>query len=68
MFAWSRTWYAERDGKYYNFDMKKQRDSICNTMDLGFRKVSASEAYNHFSDMVQVPWRTFDNFIKQIIR
>jgi len=59
MFAWSRTWYAEKDGIVYNFDMKKQRDECCR--EYGFRLMSASEAYEHYPQ-TKVPWQTYDHF------
>ena len=60
MFAWTRTWYAKKDGIYYNFDMKKQRDDA--VKNHGFCKVKAQEAYQHYQ--IQVPWRKYHEFIK----
>lgn len=64
MFAWTRTWYAKRDGVYYNFDMKRQRDDAVNNH--GMVEVSAIEAYKHFKEMVQVPWETYEKVIKEV--
>ncbi len=61
MFSWSRTWYAKRDGKYFNFEMKRQRDEACR--EYGFEKVSAKEAYDHYP-YIQIEWRKYENFIR----
>lgn len=62
MFAWSRTWYAEKDGKYYNFEMKKQRDEACRC--YGFTKVPASVAYKHYPH-IKIEWRKYQKFIEE---
>lgn len=62
MFAWTRTWYSEKDGVYYNFDMKRQRDEAVRL--YGHRLVFATEAYNHYPQMKQVPWRNYSDFVK----
>lgn len=46
MFAWSRTFYAMKNGVYYNFEAKKDRDTAVNSH--GYIKVSAAEAYKHY--------------------
>jgi hypothetical protein len=63
MFAWSRTWYSEQDGVFFNFDKKSQRDYTVEV--LGFRKVSAEEAYKH-RNVLQVPWGEFNEFLELI--
>lgn len=63
MFAWSRTFYAKKNNVYYNFDMKRQRDNA--VQNHGFVKVSALEAYKHYSSIIRVPWRTYGNFIQK---
>lgn len=64
MFAWSRTWYAEKDGVIYNFDMKKQRDELCNKH--GFNLVTAKDAYGMYGNLVKVPWQNYESFKKRI--
>lgn len=64
MFAWSRTWYAKRDGQYYNFEMKKQRDEACEK--YGFSKCSAKEAYENYP-YIQIEWRKYQDFIRRFI-
>lgn len=58
MFAWTRTFYAKKNGLYYNFDMKRQRDDA--VKNLGMEKVSANEAYKHFRKIIQIPWETYE--------
>lgn len=62
MFAWSRTFYAEKDNVYYNFEMKKQRDDA--VRHHKFRKVSAAEAYKH--SLIRVHWTQYDKFISNV--
>ena len=64
MFAWTRTFYAKKDGVYYNFDMKRQRDDAVDNH--GMTKVPAIEAYDHFKEMVQVPWRSYERIMKGV--
>ena len=64
MFAWTRTWYAKREGVYYNFDMKRQRDNA--VKNHGMTRVPAVEAYEHFTGMVQVPWRMYERMMKEV--
>lgn len=61
MFAWTRKFYAEKDGVYYNFDRKRNRDDA--VLNHGFAKVTAAEAHRHYP-MVQVSWREYRNFIR----
>lgn len=62
MFAWSRTFYAKKNGAYYNFDMKRQRDDAVNNR--GMIKVTAVEAYKHYEKIVRVPWREYESVMK----
>lgn len=66
MFAWTRTFYAKKNGVYYNFDMKRQRDDAVKNHNMV--KVSAVEAYEHFKTMMQVPWRMYDAIMKEVER
>lgn len=51
MFSWTRNFYAERDGVFYQFEKKSNRDDA--VKNYGFNLVSANEAYNHYP-MVKV--------------
>lgn len=54
MFAWIRTWYAKRDGVYYNFDMKRQRDDAVKNHNMV--KVPAVEAAGLVEKMPDGKW------------
>ena len=47
-----------------NFDMKRQRDDAVKNHNMV--KVPAIEAYDHFKDMVQVPWRMYEKMIEEV--
>ena len=64
MFAWTRTFYAKKDGIYYNFDWKRCRDDA--VKNHGMEKVSAQEAYQHFNKVIQIPWEQYEERIKYI--
>ena len=59
--AWTRTFYASRDGTIYNFEMKRQRDDAVNNH--GFEKVLSAEAMKHYPNIVRVGWRDYEKFI-----
>ena len=56
MFAWSRTFYAKKNGKFYCFERKKDRDDAVKRH--SFEIVSAKEAYKH--DCIKVYWREYE--------
>lgn len=64
MFSWTRTFYAKKDGIYYNFDMKRQRDDA--VKNHGMEIVSAAEAYKHYRKVIQIPWEQYEERIKYI--
>ena len=61
MWAWSRTFYAKKDGKIFNFEAKRDRDSA--VRDHGFEKVKASEAYKCYPNITRIEWREYPRWI-----
>lgn len=59
--AWTRTFYASRNGTIFNFEMKRQRDDA--VKHHGFEKVLSAEAMKHYPNIVRVGWREYDEFI-----
>ena len=64
MFSWSRTFYAEKNGVYYNFDAKRQRDDA--VKNHGMTGVTAAEAYKHYEKIVRVPWQKYENMMRKV--
>ena len=62
MFAWSRTFYATYRGLYYCFDAKRDRDHA--VKNHGFESVTATEAYKHYGQVIQVPWQIYERINK----
>lgn len=57
MFAWSRNFYAKRNGKYICFEAKRNRDDA--VKNWGYEKVSAKEAYKHYPH-IRISWREWE--------
>lgn len=58
--AWTRTFYAIKNGVIYNFEAKKQRDIAIK--DLNMSKYPASEAYKNYSNIVRVGYHDFNKW------
>ena len=61
-FAWSRTFYAVKDGSVYNFEAKRDRDHACNN--YGFRSLPAAIAYKS-NDRIKVPSWKYRELIRE---
>lgn len=59
--AWTRTFYASRNGTIFNFEMKRQRDDA--VKHHGFEKVLSAEAMKHYPNITRVGWREYGEFI-----
>lgn len=59
--AWTRTFYATRNGTIFNFEAKRQRDDA--VKHHGFEKMLSADAMNHYPNIVRVGWREYDEFI-----
>lgn len=59
--AWTRTFYASKDGIIYNFEMKRQRDDA--VKHHGFEKVLSADAMKHYPNIVRVEWRDYERFL-----
>ena len=60
--AWSRTFYAIRNGTIFNFEAKRQRDDA--VKHHGFEKMLSADAMKHYPNIVRVGWREYDEFIE----
>lgn len=59
--AWTRTFYASRNGIIYNFEMKRQRDDA--VKHHGFGKVLSADAMKHYPNIIRIEWRDYEKFI-----
>ena len=59
--AWTRTFYASRNGTIFNFEAKRQRDDA--VQNHGFSKVLSAEAMKHYPNITRVGWRDYGKFI-----
>ena len=59
--AWTRTFYASRNGNIYNFEMKRQRDNA--VKHHGFEKMLSADAMKHYPNITRVEWRDYEKFI-----
>lgn len=59
--AWTRTFYATKNGTIFNFEAKRQRDDA--VKHHGFEKMLSADAMNHYPNIVRVGWREYDEFI-----
>lgn len=57
MWAWSRTFYATKDGRVYNFEAKRDRDDA--VRNHGFAVMTAAEAQKHYPNITRVGWRDY---------
>lgn len=61
MWAWSRTFYAEKDGLIYNFEAKRDRDDA--VRNHGFQSMSAVEAQKSYPNITRIEWREYQKWI-----
>lgn len=59
--AWSRTFYASKDGKIYNFEAKRDRDDA--VRNHGFEKMASAEAWKHYPEITRIEWREYTRWI-----
>ena len=59
--AWTRTFYASRNGTVFNFEAKRQRDDA--VKHHGFEKMLSADAMKHYPNIVRVGWREYEEFI-----
>lgn len=63
--AWTRTFYAKsEDGKVYNFEAKRQRDTAVRR--LGFVKLTAHDAEK--TQKIRVGYHDFDEWLRRAER
>ena len=61
--ARTRTFYAKKDGKVYNFEAKSQRDRAVTILNM--EKCSASEAYKKgLSKCIRVWYHDFEQWLE----
>lgn len=58
--AWTRTFYARKDGEIYNFEAKRNRDDA--VMTLGLVPMNAADAYKSRSDIQRIEWREYEQW------
>lgn len=58
--AWSRTFYAEKDGQMYNFEAKRNRDDA--VKNYGFVKVPSAEAWKRYPNITRIEWRAYERW------
>ena len=62
--AWTRTFYAQKDGRVYNFEAKRDRDDA--VKNHGFQSMSAVEAWKRYPNITRVEWREYRKWIMTI--
>lgn len=52
MWAWSRTFYATKNGTIYNFEAKRDRDDA--VRNHGFEVMKAADAWKHYPNITRI--------------
>ena len=63
MFAWSRTFYATKNGAVYNFEAKRDRDDA--VKNHGFETITSAEAWKNYPDITRIGWREYPRWITE---
>lgn len=54
--AWSRTFYAQKDGRIFNFEAKRNRDDA--VRNHGFEAMKSSDAWKHYPNITRITMRS----------
>lgn len=59
--AWSRTFYAQKDGRIFNFEAKRNRDDA--VRNHGFEAMKSSDAWKHYPNITRIGWREYQKWV-----
>lgn len=62
--AWSRTFYAQKDGRIFNFEAKRNRDDA--VRNHGFEAIKSYDAWKHYPNITRIGWREYQKWILTI--